>query len=132
MPRTTSTGWPAGSWELPVLVALARIDRTGIPAAHGDDHISGADRLVGKGLGEGPGQVDAHLGLAHAEGGCSTVLEGLRRDGRALANTPAIHSIMRHRQQLDAEIKSHKQLMASLTKQFVVIVSYDRPATSVA
>jgi hypothetical protein len=75
MPRTTSTGWLAGSWELPVLVALARIDRTGIPAAHGDDHISGADRLVGKGLGEGPGQVDAHLGLAHAEGGCSTVLE---------------------------------------------------------
>ena len=64
MPRTTSTGWLAGSWELPVLVALGRIDRTGIPAAHGDDHISGADRLVGKGLGEGPGQVDAHLGLS--------------------------------------------------------------------
>ena len=39
---------------------------------------------------------------------------------------------MRRRQQLDAEIKSHKQLMASLTKQFVVTVSYNRPATSVA
>ena len=54
----------------------------------------------------------------------------LRRDGRALANT--LRSIVRRRQQLDAEIKSHKQLMASLTKQFVVTVSYNRPATSVA
>ena len=40
-----------------------------------------------------------------------------------MANT--LRSIMRRRQQLDAEIKSHKQLMDSLTKQFVGTVSYD-------
>lgn len=124
MPRTTSTGWPAGSWELPVLVAHARMDRTGIPAAHGDDHISGADRLAGKGLGEGPGQIDAHLGLAQAEGDCSTVLECLRRDGRVLANTLRSIPIMRRRQQLDTEIKSHKQLMDTLTKQFVASTAH--------
>src|SRR4029453_9181024 len=29
--------------ELPVLIALARVDRAGIPTAHGDDHIRGPD-----------------------------------------------------------------------------------------
>src|SRR5215211_7066958 len=47
--------------ELPVLIALARIDRAGIPTTHSDDHISGPDELVGQRLGELPGQVDAHL-----------------------------------------------------------------------
>ena len=51
----------------------------------------------------------------------------------SLGEHPAIHhATMRRRQQLDAEIKSHKQLMDSLTKQFVGTVSYDRPVTSVA
>src|SRR5215207_11074567 len=47
--------------EFPVLIALARIDRAGIPAAHGDDGVGGADELVAQGLGELAGQVDAPL-----------------------------------------------------------------------
>jgi hypothetical protein len=45
-----------------------------------------------------------------------------RREG--LGEHPAIHSIMRRRQQLDAEIKSHKQLTDALTKQFVASTAH--------
>jgi hypothetical protein len=41
MRRTASSSWPAGSFDLPVLVALAGEDRAGLAAAHGDHHISG-------------------------------------------------------------------------------------------
>jgi hypothetical protein len=47
--------------ELPVLIALARIDRTGISTTHGDHHIGGPDEVIGQGLGQLPGEVDAPL-----------------------------------------------------------------------
>src|SRR4029453_17461027 len=54
-------GLAGGVLELPVLIALARIDRAGIATAHGDDHIRGLDRGLGERLGELPGQIDAQL-----------------------------------------------------------------------
>ena len=40
-----------GVVELPVLVALAREERAGVAAAHGDDDVGGPDDLVGPRLG---------------------------------------------------------------------------------
>src|SRR4029453_14999750 len=51
-------GLAGGVLELPVLIALARVDRTGVPAAHGDDHIIGLDRGVGERLGGRPREGD--------------------------------------------------------------------------
>src|SRR5687768_11160948 len=48
--------------KLPVLVALAGIERAGIAAAHGDDDVGGPHRLLGPRLGVLPGDVDADLG----------------------------------------------------------------------
>ena len=47
--------------ELPVLVALARVDRAGVAAAHRDHDVGGADDLVGERLRELLAQVDAEL-----------------------------------------------------------------------
>ena len=47
--------------ELPVLVALARVDRAGIAAAHRDHDVGGAHDLVGERLGELLAHVDAEL-----------------------------------------------------------------------
>ena len=50
--------------DRPVLVADAGDDRAHVAAAHGDDDIGGADRLVGKRLGEplGGGVLALDLG----------------------------------------------------------------------
>src|SRR6476659_1249957 len=47
--------------ELPVLVALARIDRAGVAAAHRDHHVRGAHGLVRQRLGELLGHLHAQL-----------------------------------------------------------------------
>ena len=47
--------------ELPVLVALARVDRARVAAAHRDDDVGGADGLIGERLRELLAQVDAEL-----------------------------------------------------------------------
>ena len=47
--------------EDPVLVALARIDRAGVAAAHRDHDVGGLHDLVGERLGELFVQVDAEL-----------------------------------------------------------------------
>ena len=60
--RTASMPWPAGSVELPVLVALAREDRAGVAAAHGDDDVGGLDGVGGEDLRALGGDVDAVLG----------------------------------------------------------------------
>ena len=44
--------------ERPLLVVLAREDRAGIPATHGDHHVCGAHGLVGPRLGELTRDVD--------------------------------------------------------------------------
>src|SRR6478672_3459022 len=45
----------------PVLVALARIDRTGVAAAHGDDDVDALHGVVGEDLRGRARQVDADL-----------------------------------------------------------------------
>ena len=44
--------------DLPVLIALARIDRAGVAATHRDDHISGLHDDVGQRLGELVADID--------------------------------------------------------------------------
>src|SRR3954451_12616953 len=51
-----------GVVEHPVLVALAREDRTRIAASHGDHHIGGAHEVVRERLWEGVGEIDPQLG----------------------------------------------------------------------
>ena len=48
--------------ELPVLVALAGVDRAGVAAAHRDHDVGGAHDLVGERLRELLAHVDAELG----------------------------------------------------------------------
>ena len=60
--RTSPRRGPAGSRDLPVLVALARVDGAGVAAAHGDDDVGGADDVVGERLGERGGDVDPEFG----------------------------------------------------------------------
>src|SRR3974390_2775669 len=47
--------------EIPVEVALARIDRARVTAAHGDDGVGLANRPLGEAHGHGSGEVDADL-----------------------------------------------------------------------
>lgn len=47
--------------DLPVVVALAGVERAGVATPHGDDHVCAPDDLVGPGLGELPGDVDPEL-----------------------------------------------------------------------
>ena len=61
MLRTVSRSWPAGSSRVPVLVALPRVDRACVPAAHRDHGIRCADDLVGEWLRELLAHVDAEL-----------------------------------------------------------------------
>ena len=61
MGRTSSTALPAGS-QLPVEVALAGVDGAGVTAAHGHDDVGRPGGLVGEGLGELLGDVEAPLG----------------------------------------------------------------------
>src|SRR5882724_9726115 len=51
-----------GVVELPVLIALARIDRAGVAATHGDHDVGLAGRAVGERFRKLPGDVDPHLG----------------------------------------------------------------------
>ncbi len=77
--------WPARRvCQLPVQVALAGIDRTGVSAPHGDHHVSRLDDLVGPRLGELLGDVQADLG--HRVGDVAMDLLGWRRPGRADAH----------------------------------------------
>jgi hypothetical protein len=55
-------GLAGGVGEVPVEVALARVDRTGVTAAHGDDDVGAASRLVGERLGELLGHVEPAFG----------------------------------------------------------------------
>ena len=47
--------------ELPVLVALARVDRAGVAAAHRDHDVGGLDRVAGERLGVLPRDVEPDL-----------------------------------------------------------------------
>ena len=67
--RTDVDVLAGGVVELPVLVALAGVEGAGVAAAHGDDDIGGTDDLVGPGLGELVGDVDADLGHGGDGGG---------------------------------------------------------------
>src|SRR5699024_2113892 len=51
-----------GVSEFPVFVAFARKDRTGVTAAHGDDHIRGLDRFGSQDSWGGRGDVNAVFG----------------------------------------------------------------------
>src|SRR5918995_6518841 len=57
--------------EFPVLIALAWIDRAGIPAAHGDDGVGGADELVAQGLGNSLDRSMPHSFIAAMTDGLS-------------------------------------------------------------
>src|SRR5467141_2518892 len=50
-----------GIFEIPVLVALARVDRTRIATAHGDDHVRLTHESVGEGFRNLPADVEADL-----------------------------------------------------------------------
>src|SRR3954452_4677017 len=50
-----------GVLDVPVLVALAGIDRAGVPTAHRDHRVGGADELVGHRLRELLGDIESHL-----------------------------------------------------------------------
>jgi hypothetical protein len=54
-----------GIMDPPILVRLARIDRARVAAAHGDDHVGGADEFVA-----GRANVDAAVGVLLEEPGC--------------------------------------------------------------
>ncbi len=73
MRRTCSTGRRAGSGEVPVEVALAGVDRAGVPAAHGDHHVRGMDHVVGERLGELLRQIEADFGHHRHNGGIDLV-----------------------------------------------------------
>ena len=66
--------------ELPVLVALAREDRTGVAAAHRDHHVGLPHRVGGEQLRRTGGDVDAVLGHRGDRGRVHLV--GRRRAGR--------------------------------------------------
>src|SRR6266498_5727202 len=53
---------PGGVGDVPVEVADAWHVGAGVAAAHGDDHVGGADQLGGPGLGRAGAGVDADLG----------------------------------------------------------------------
>ena len=67
-----------GVVELPVLVALARVDRALVAAAHGDDDVGGLDGGVVELLrvGAGGAQVDAELGHGLDDGRVDVVGRG--------------------------------------------------------
>jgi hypothetical protein len=88
------------------------------PGQEPPHHLEAEEAVLGAVLATGrPGRDDT--GMSRDRGPSSLAFRPrvrlgtprLRRDGRALANT--LRSIVRRRQQLDAEIKSHKQLMDS-------------------
>src|SRR5439155_6705499 len=66
--------------ELPVLVALARIDRAGVPAAHRDHGVGGPYDLVGQRLRKLLGEIDPDLGHRLDHRGVDPV-GGLRAGG---------------------------------------------------
>src|SRR5439155_6203635 len=66
--------------EVPVQVPFPRIDGTRVPATHGDHRVGVPNDLVGKGLGELPGDVDPDL--AHRLDHERVDLAGRRAAGR--------------------------------------------------
>src|SRR5665647_3545976 len=65
--------------EHPVLVPLAGVERAGVAAAHGDDHVRGDDGFGGEDLGLLGGEVDALLEHRLTDGGVDRL--GGRRAG---------------------------------------------------
>src|SRR5262249_47179531 len=61
--------------DLPVLIALARIDRARVATPHGYDHVCRPDEPVGEGLGELLRHVDAQL-VHHLHHGGGDLLGG--------------------------------------------------------
>ena len=59
--RTASSGWPFGSGEFPVQVALAGDVRAGVAAAHRHDDVGAFRELAGEPLWAAVGEVDAEL-----------------------------------------------------------------------
>ncbi|CDZ91523.1 hypothetical protein RHRU231_840052 [Rhodococcus ruber] len=55
-------GLPVRVGDGPVEVALAGVDRAGVAAAHGDDHVRGGDDVVGERFGELGAEIEAELG----------------------------------------------------------------------
>src|SRR5439155_22641892 len=72
--------------QLPVLVALAGEERTGVAATHRDHHIRGPERLVGDRLRELLAQVDAEL--RHRRDSGRIDLLSWARAGRADGDAP--------------------------------------------
>src|ERR1019366_685594 len=73
-------GLAGGVGDFPVFVPFAGEDRTGVTAAHRDDHIGGADDVVGQGFGEGFGELDPPFGQ-RLDGQGADLLVGLRAGG---------------------------------------------------
>src|SRR5918996_1221125 len=83
--------------ELPVLVALARVDRAGVAAAHRDHDVGGPHHFVGQRLGEFLAHVDAEL--LERRDRVRVDLLGRRRAGRADMDPPLraqLHEPGRH------------------------------------
>src|SRR5262249_47182868 len=57
-----------GVGQVPVFVALARVDRAGVAAAHGDHHVGGLYVAGGQRLGVFAGNVEADLGHGGYDG----------------------------------------------------------------
>src|SRR3546814_19190410 len=71
---------------VPVEVALACEDRARVATTHGDDHVGAASGLIGEGLGELLGDVEAALGEDLHHSGVD-LLPG-RRPGRPDGDAP--------------------------------------------
>src|SRR3546814_522429 len=76
----------SGVREVPVEVALACEDRARVATTYGDDHVGAASGLIGEGLGELLGDVEAALGEDLHHSGVD-LLPG-RRPGRPDGDAP--------------------------------------------
>ena len=83
-----------GVSDLPVLIALAGVHGAGVTAAHGHDHVSRANDLIGQRLRELGVNVDAYL-LHDPDNGGLDLLAG-QRSRRAHAD-PAVREVVRER-----------------------------------
>jgi hypothetical protein len=79
---------PGRVGDRPVLVAFAGEDRAGVAAAHRDDHVGGADGLVGPRFGELAADVDGRSVIAATSAGFAAI-PGSEPPDQATAASPA-------------------------------------------